>query len=432
MATRIEKLLNSEFKGISFFVESVSERGGRKIAVFDYPKTDNRTIQDLGGMPQDFFVECYISGSDYISDFKRLRKVLIEKEKGDLVLPEFGRMNVKPVTYEIKTNNKEVGKIRFSIEFKLEDMTGAVLEAEVTSEDALEGYNEVNEAITNAVLANYKPPKTNASRINALNDAKNMFETARKIAKEVNSVARKMEKAVGLLKTAILYAENYADLAVKEGVFASLASAVGIGDTYRIVTKSTDWGKNLPKQLTSISESFIEAFEELFSEGQEKDFDIPLWTSDKTQDWETRNKNRIVTVQSFRIDCLSYSMLNALNENYLTVDDVTRVRLSLQKIRQGIIDKGVELNDPIVNDSNVIEKLDKLQEIVFKILSQKEKEVYRITETDLPLIPATVAAYLIYAEEVTTREEIEEKADILTATNEGKLQLEGVTLVLEK
>lgn len=432
MATRIEKLLNSEFKGISFFVESISERGGRKIAVFDYPKTDNRTIQDLGGMPQDFFVECYISGADYISDFKRLRKVLIEKEKGDLVLPEFGRMNVKPVTYEIKTNNKEVGKIRFSIEFKLDDMTGAVLEIDVTSEDALEGYNEVNEAVTNAVLANYKPPKTNASRLNAINDAKNMFETARKIAKEVNSVARKMEKAIGLLKTAILYAENYAELAVKEGVFASLASAVGIGDTYRIVTESIDWGKNLPMQLISISESFIEAFEELFSDGQEKDFDIPLWASDKTQDWETRNKNRIVTVQSFRIDCLSYSMLNALNEKYLTVDDVTRVRLSLQKLRQGIISKGVELNDPIVSDSNVIEKLDKLQEIVFKILSQKEKEVYRITETDLPLIPATVAAYLIYAEEVTTREEIEEKADILTATNEGKLQLEGATLVLEK
>ena len=427
MANRLEKTLPAEYKGFQFLVISEQIKGGRKAPVFDIPNSNERIIQDLGGLPQEFSIFAIISGDNFRQDAKKFVSILLEKEPGLLILPVFGSSNVKCTDYTETSQNNSVGKISFSITFKLFRM--AVDDEDVpTVNDVYNDYLEASNALADALLENWEPPKTNANRLSAINDSKSFLASVKDGFKAVASAVRTAERAIGAVNTAINTAEMYAELFVKEGALAVVASAVGLGSAYQSASDMIDWGNTLPNRLSNLGDAIASGFNNLNADNA-KNFDILLWESNKTFNWDARNKNRVLTVESARFQALALLLYQSSGLVFGKIDELSNVKLNMQDWFVAITTSKHAI---IANNQNFIDAILKLKESAFKILNSKEKFLHRVVEIDVENESPIALAYRLYADEVTSRAELMEKSRVLVQINNGMQIFDGKIKVLEK
>lgn len=424
MASRSKNLLTAEYNGKKFYWISETETGGRNLVVYKFPNSNAQTIQDLGGIPQTFTVKAVIAGSNYLADSEAFRNALIQGGEGDLIIPNFGIHKVRLQDYTRETSQNIIGRHEYSLTFLLKEMTGLTGVTYATSEDIYNDYLEANEALGDSLEKNWKPPSTNSNRLSAVSDAKAFAESAREVVKGINSAVRQAEKLVNEVDSAISEAETYAELLVKEGVFATLASAVGLGSSYEKIKTMIDFGKNLPDRLYNLGETVIEAFSNQI--GDTESFLIPFWDDFTTIEWAERNNNRRAMVESCRGSAYIALMNDVPNLELQTAEQLQAIKSELQGYFFNLANDSESL---IFADAGFMEKLLILKETVFRYLDQLEEEVFyqaQITASDMP---ANVLSCLLYGEE--NRDEIIRRAGILKELNDGKVIFDGITEVLE-
>ena len=87
-----ETLLDASFKGVPFFVASEQlPRFGRRLAVHEYPNTNQQYGEDVGGFATDFKVSAFVVGIDAKEQFDAIRNACNEVGEGLLILPFFGQ-----------------------------------------------------------------------------------------------------------------------------------------------------------------------------------------------------------------------------------------------------------------------------------------------------------------------------------------------------
>ncbi|MCK5019859.1 MAG: DNA circularization N-terminal domain-containing protein, partial [Candidatus Peribacteraceae bacterium] len=114
MPNPAEETIQASFKGVQFFVNVETQEGGRKVVIHDYPGSDDRFVEDLGKRPSSFRLAGYVVGPH---KDKQLTARLEEGTEGILELSSFGSFKVKATTYKKTLDQKELGRVYYSMPF---------------------------------------------------------------------------------------------------------------------------------------------------------------------------------------------------------------------------------------------------------------------------------------------------------------------------
>lgn len=129
-----DTLLPATFRGVPFEVESADTRGGRKLAIHEYPQSDRNEVEDLGQGPRRFALEAFVVGDDYATRRDALEAALDAPGAGTLVHPFRGDLRVVIQQYSVREGTREGGNCAsFRFECVLDTspvLPGAVPDAE--------------------------------------------------------------------------------------------------------------------------------------------------------------------------------------------------------------------------------------------------------------------------------------------------------------
>lgn len=105
------KYQHAWFRGASFFVETDTRAGGRRVALHQYPKRNVPYAEDMGRTANAFQIQGYLIGPNYLDDKDILIAALEKDGPGALHLPlpyQMGDVTVMVQGYSI-TESREKG-----------------------------------------------------------------------------------------------------------------------------------------------------------------------------------------------------------------------------------------------------------------------------------------------------------------------------------
>lgn len=118
----IAKLPEASYNGVRFLYQSSSINGGRKTVTHEYPNSDIRFVEDLGGLRKTYNIEAIIDNNSNNNQRDALITALDAKNiLGKLVHPEYGVKQVKLINYTINNSKSSLGITSFSIVFEEAD-----------------------------------------------------------------------------------------------------------------------------------------------------------------------------------------------------------------------------------------------------------------------------------------------------------------------
>lgn len=110
-------LRKASYNGISFHVVSGTWKGGRRTVTHEYPQRDYPFVEDLGKATDTFTLECFVNGSDYINQSKRLMSEFKKAGTGSLVHPWLGAMDVQVIDVSEISWDLNLGQASFNVTF---------------------------------------------------------------------------------------------------------------------------------------------------------------------------------------------------------------------------------------------------------------------------------------------------------------------------
>ena len=119
----ISKLTEARYNNVKFLYQSSSISGGRKNVTHEFPNSDKRFVEDLGGLRKVYNIEAIIDNSDNNNHRDAFISALDSKVSlGTLIHPEYGVKKVKPINYTINNDKQQLGITSFSIVFEEADL----------------------------------------------------------------------------------------------------------------------------------------------------------------------------------------------------------------------------------------------------------------------------------------------------------------------
>jgi len=119
----ISKLTEASYNNVKFLYQSSSISGGRKNVTHEFPNSDKRFVEDLGGLRKVYNIEAIIDNSDNNNHRDAFISALDSKVSlGTLIHPEYGVKKVKPINYTINNDKQQLGITSFSIVFEEADL----------------------------------------------------------------------------------------------------------------------------------------------------------------------------------------------------------------------------------------------------------------------------------------------------------------------
>lgn len=118
----LQRLYTGSFRGAEFYFQSLDTTSGRKTVIHEFPKKDNRYVEDLGRNLRSFTITAQIFGTfgstiDYESKKKRLRDALNTEGIGLLIHPFYGAINAVPLTFTERDSITEINATTFEMSF---------------------------------------------------------------------------------------------------------------------------------------------------------------------------------------------------------------------------------------------------------------------------------------------------------------------------
>ncbi len=122
----ISKLPEASYNDVKFLYQSSSISGGRKTTTHEFPNSDKRDVEDLGGLRKVYNIEAIVSNESNNNQRDKLINALDSKvafgKLGKLIHPEYGVKKVKPINYTINNGKQQLGITSFSIVFEEADL----------------------------------------------------------------------------------------------------------------------------------------------------------------------------------------------------------------------------------------------------------------------------------------------------------------------
>ena len=112
----------ASFRGVPFYVEESSGRGGRRVVVHEFAKRDTAYTEDLGRLPRAFRLHCYVVGPGYQAQRDALLGAIEDEGTAAvLVHPWAGEITCRASTVEFTEHRDAGGYCAFEIAFVQDD-----------------------------------------------------------------------------------------------------------------------------------------------------------------------------------------------------------------------------------------------------------------------------------------------------------------------
>lgn len=115
--TAPEGYQKGSFRGLPFVTLDHEHAGGRRIAVHEFPQSEDPVLEDLGKKAGRFSLNCHIRGQGYIARAKAFGEALNAQGVGSLIHPWLGAMQVGVDAFTRNDSTSEGGQTVFSIDF---------------------------------------------------------------------------------------------------------------------------------------------------------------------------------------------------------------------------------------------------------------------------------------------------------------------------
>lgn len=113
----IDQLRPGRFRDAPFHVEAAEESGGRRDVLHEFPQRDESLVEDLGLGPQDFTLDVFVVGPDYMAARDALIAACNVGGAGELVHPYRGALTVWCRGYRVRESTNDGGFASLTIGF---------------------------------------------------------------------------------------------------------------------------------------------------------------------------------------------------------------------------------------------------------------------------------------------------------------------------
>lgn len=328
-----QSFLTGNYQGVKFLFVNNSQSGGRKIAVHEYPQSDNRTIQDLGQYLPVYDITIWITGNaqTYRQNKEDILKALDTDPNEYLTLtgrdtnfihPIDGSLAVYAEKYSVSENSDSFGKCEIKVKlysiskitYPVADLGDGSVEVKNIFDQVLDAINEAFEDIFDLII-----------------DLQNLLS---KILDYINNLISILQNALTIVEVAsgalsefVNNLNNLADSIVSV-VQSPSDLANNISNIYQNMT-------NLGK--TTADKSILNQNIFGFNSGTQQDI-----TTLAIQKSEQNRKAINTYINSIS---LIYELLNTVNSDYATNDDIVTQSDILTDQLKNVIDNNFYIDE---------------------------------------------------------------------------------------
>jgi prophage DNA circulation protein len=182
----LSTLWPASFRGIPFFVQSDNERGGRRLAVHQFPGRDAPFVEDLGEDQRGFQVTAYLVGDTSDSDSSSFASNLARAGSGPLVLPVQGSITARVREFSRERSLDRLGYIAFKIQFVREGFATPLASALQLAQLVFDGVDSLVSTMgtlaTAGLVVRNQPGWIVSDTVAAVQDISASVETVRAVA----------------------------------------------------------------------------------------------------------------------------------------------------------------------------------------------------------------------------------------------------------
>lgn len=391
----IIQLKTGNYKGVDIlFVES-STAGGNRIIKFQYPGSNNQSVEYQGRAKRSFNMTIWIPHENYYSVRDEVLRVLDDGVKGTFTHPTFGAIeNVVNGLWTLTEKNSELGRAAISTVFEIDDGDGVPIEAGALATQVAAESEILNNIVDGDLADNYH---VTLSFIGNFEDAvNNLGNLTKGLTNAVTSVSPAIDVAAEFSQTIKNFSDNIVNL-----VQAPSDLAGRVSDIF------TSLNSYLDNQADTAA-----VFTRLFNFG-DTDPVINPTTAGRLE----RIANRDYLRAAIRVKALSYAFVNFALVDYTTTESLEAAQAELDAQYSDCWN-----NQALSNAA--LEQLDRLRVQAQKTFNEKltnTKSVVTINVT--PMQPLSVVVYSYYGstELVDTIAELNDI--VLNAFVEGELKV---------
>lgn len=384
--TAIDNLLSASFRGVSFLAPDEKHMEGRKTVTHEYVNSSQRYVEDLGGFPSKFTLTAIVTN---IEQRDLLRLALRTSGSGLLIHPVYGRQDVTVEgQYEVSTDNKSLGEYKFNITFVSASVTPIQPNPDQAQVSTIFFLDLALRRIVFSRLADqWIPPLTKASTTDTLSKINTFTNVIQKPALSITGDVSNFSKAINYLK------KNAGNL----------------------IRSGSDLSEALNNAFFGIDDILGESFQvyksltNLFDFGSD-DIEIKN-TYGLSIDQHQRNINRGLLNTTVIVSSLSQAYTYATDIDYLTVNELSSTRQTLDKQTRDVIEKirsiyldfdaasasGIEISP--AQSGDIILNLQNIRTKANDIFSEKELNIYRVGTFKSPLTSTRLLSYTLYESE---------------------------------
>ena len=122
-----EDLWPSSFRGVPFYVQKEEPKGGRRIAVHEFPMRDDPFLEDMGASKREISLSAYVVSESVIGEALALEAALQAAGPGLLVLPTSGPVLVRILSWSRALEKDSLGYIAFDVSAVAEGAGSALI-----------------------------------------------------------------------------------------------------------------------------------------------------------------------------------------------------------------------------------------------------------------------------------------------------------------
>lgn len=112
-----DDLRPASFRGVPFHTTSTEHGSGRRTFVAELPGADDPIVQDLGRVADEYRLDAFVIGDDYLERRRKLVEACQASGPGELVHPYLGTLRVQCSGCTVRESSQEGGMARLGLVF---------------------------------------------------------------------------------------------------------------------------------------------------------------------------------------------------------------------------------------------------------------------------------------------------------------------------
>ena len=248
------RLQAGSFRGVAFHTETASGKGGRRVAVHQYPQQEEHWAEDLGQSAKADSLDMYVLGDNYDVEKDALFAALDKPGSGTLIHPYLGALDVQMAEYSWTISSKQGGYCKITVAYTRAGQRKFPVDKQQNSQQLLGCCDVANTALQNDFATQFsilsQPAFVLQGALDQLNKIINLLDSLKLLGRSLSAtnssdslvlshlIQKPADLATGL--SALLTAANSADDTTLNTVdlYHSLVESLGTDDTTPIATPS--------------------------------------------------------------------------------------------------------------------------------------------------------------------------------------------------